>query len=252
MRQNGSFGILVFVIIAGLGGVLAFIVNGIAGNTAAIGIGVVAFVVAIIASSAIRVADQWDRAIILRLGQFHALKGPGLFFMIPVVDSIPYWIDIRVITTGFKAEKTLTKDTVPVDVDAVLFWKVIDPKKAALDVAEHERVNGRGCHETSPRKVGRIGWPEERASKHRRLGLSRRRMAEQRENRGTADVRADVAAGAGRAALDVFGIAMQRDQEALPGTLQVKPVFTPRASAGTRHLENRTPPKSCLAARAGG
>jgi regulator of protease activity HflC (stomatin/prohibitin superfamily) len=76
------------------------------------------------------VADQWDRAVILRLGKFHALKGPGLFFMIPVVDSIPYWIDIRVITTGFKAEKTLTKDTVPVDVDAVLFWKVVDPEES--------------------------------------------------------------------------------------------------------------------------
>jgi len=136
MRQNGSFGILVFVIIAGLGGALALLVNGIAGNFAAVGVGVAALVVAMIASSAIRVADQWDRAVILRLGKFHALKGPGLFFMIPVVDSIPYWIDIRVITTGFKAEKTLTKDTVPVDVDAVLFWKVVDPKKAALDVAD--------------------------------------------------------------------------------------------------------------------
>ena len=136
MRQNGSFGILIFVIIAGLGGVLAFIVNGIAGNVVATGFGVAALVVAMISSSAIRVADQWDRAVILRLGKFHALKGPGLFFMIPVVDSIPYWIDIRVITTGFKAEKTLTKDTVPVDVDAVLFWKVVDPKKAALDVAD--------------------------------------------------------------------------------------------------------------------
>ena len=110
MRQNGSFGILIFVIIAGLGGVLAFIVNGIAGNVVATGFGVAALVVAMISSSAIRVADQWDRAVILRLGKFHALKGPGLFFMIPVVDSIPYWIDIRVITTGFKAEKTLTKD----------------------------------------------------------------------------------------------------------------------------------------------
>ena len=109
-----------------------------AGNVAAVGIGVVALVVAMIAASAIRVADQWDRAVILRLGKFHALKGPGLFFLIPVVDSIPYWIDIRVITTGFKAEKTLTKDTVPVDVDAVLFWKVIDPKKAALDVADYQ------------------------------------------------------------------------------------------------------------------
>ena len=75
---------------------------------------------------------------ILRLGHFHALKGPGLFFIIPVIDAIPYWIDTRVITTGFKAEKTLTKDTVPVDVDAVLFWKVVDPKKAALDVADYQ------------------------------------------------------------------------------------------------------------------
>jgi len=145
MRQNGSFGILIFVIIAGLGGVLAFIVNGIAGNVVATGFGVAALIVAMIASSAIRVADQWDRAVILRLGKFHALKGPGLFFMIPVVDSIPYWIDIRVITTGFKAEKTLTKDTVPVDVDAVLFWQVEDPKKAALDVADYQTAIGWAC-----------------------------------------------------------------------------------------------------------
>src|SRR6202789_2624577 len=138
MRQNGSFGILVFVIIAGLGGALALLVNGVAGNAAAIGVGVVAFVVAMIASSAIRGADQWDRAVILRLGQLHALKGPGLFFMIPVIDAIPYWIDTRVITTGFKAEKTLTKDTGAVDVDAVLFWKIVDPKKAALDVADYQ------------------------------------------------------------------------------------------------------------------
>jgi regulator of protease activity HflC (stomatin/prohibitin superfamily) len=73
----------------------------------------------------------------LRLGRFQALKGPGLFFIIPIIDVIPYWIDIRVITTAFKAEKTLTMDTVPVDVDAVLFWKVVDPMKAALDVADY-------------------------------------------------------------------------------------------------------------------
>jgi len=129
MRQNGSFGILIFVIIAGVGGVLAFIVNGIAGNVVATGFGVAALFVAMVASSAIRVADQWDRAVILRLGKFHALKGPGLCFMIPVIDSIPYWINIRVITTGFKAEKTLTKDTVPVDVDAVLFGKWSIPRE---------------------------------------------------------------------------------------------------------------------------
>jgi len=142
MRQNGSFGMLVFVVIVGLGAGLAFLVNSIAGNVPAVGIGVMAFVLAAIASASIRVADQWDRAVILRLGKFHALKGPGLFFLIPVLDSIPYWIDIRVITTGFKAEKTLTKDTVPVDVDAVLFWKVVDPKKAALDVADYQSAIG--------------------------------------------------------------------------------------------------------------
>jgi regulator of protease activity HflC (stomatin/prohibitin superfamily) len=110
----------------------------VAGSFEAILIGVVAFIVALVASWATQVAAQWDKAVILRLGHFHALKGPGLFFIIPIVDEIPYWIDTRVITTGFKAEKTLTKDTVPVDVDAVLFWKVVDPKQAALAVADYE------------------------------------------------------------------------------------------------------------------
>jgi regulator of protease activity HflC (stomatin/prohibitin superfamily) len=65
--------------------------------------------------------------VILRLGKFKSLKGPGLFFVVPSIDNIPYWIDNRVITTSFKAENTLTKDTFPIDVDAVLFWKVLDP-----------------------------------------------------------------------------------------------------------------------------
>jgi regulator of protease activity HflC (stomatin/prohibitin superfamily) len=142
MKQNISFSALVFFVIFGAGAVLAFVVNGIAGNIPAGCIGIAALIVAMVASSAIRVADQWDRAVILRLGKFHALKGPGLFFIIPVFDAIPYWIDTRVITTGFKAEKTLTKDTVPVDVDAVLFWKVVDPKRAALDVADYQSAIG--------------------------------------------------------------------------------------------------------------
>ncbi len=137
MRRNRSFAILIFVVIIGAGAAVAFARHGVASNLEVLGIEISAFVVALIAYSAIKVADQWDRAVILRLGHFHSLKGPGLFFIIPVIDAIPYWIDIRVITTGFKAEKTLTKDTVPVDVDAVLFWKVVDPKKAALDVADY-------------------------------------------------------------------------------------------------------------------
>jgi regulator of protease activity HflC (stomatin/prohibitin superfamily) len=138
MRQNRSFAMLVFLIILGLGAALAYQRFIIGEGAEAIGIGLGAFVLATIVSSAIQVADQWNRAVILRMGKFHALKGPGLFFIIPVVDAIPYWIDTRVITTGFKAEKTLTKDTVPVDVDAVLFWKVVDPEKAALAVADYQ------------------------------------------------------------------------------------------------------------------
>jgi len=138
MKQNRSFALLVFVVILGVGAALAYARYRVAGDFEAGAIGVGAFILAIVVASAIQVADQWDRAVILRLGHFHALKGPGLFFIIPVLDAIPYWIDTRVITTGFKAEKTLTKDTVPVDVDAVLFWKVVDPKKAALDVADYQ------------------------------------------------------------------------------------------------------------------
>lgn len=100
-------------------------------------IGAISILIALFVSSAIRIADPWEKALVLRLGKFRALKGPGLFLIVPIIDTIPYWIDTRVITTSFKAEKTLTKDTVPVDVDAVLFWKVLDPKKAALEVADY-------------------------------------------------------------------------------------------------------------------
>lgn len=95
-------------------------------------------VLALTLLSAIKIANEWERLVVLRLGKFLALKGPGLVFIIPIVDTIPYWIDTRVLTSSFQAEKTLTKDTVPVDVDAVLFWKVVDPKKAALDVADYK------------------------------------------------------------------------------------------------------------------
>ena len=138
MKQSRSaFGLLIFIVILGIGAAFAYAANGLAVNLEAIWIVVVAVVLALVVSSAMQIADQWDRVVVLRLGKFHALKGPGLFFIVPILDTIPYWIDTRVITTGFKAEKTLTKDTVPVDVDAVLFWKVLDPKKAALDVADY-------------------------------------------------------------------------------------------------------------------
>lgn len=89
---------------------------------------------------AMKVASQWEKAIVLRLGKFNGLKGPGLFWIIPLVDSIAMWIDHRVTVTSFSAEKTLTKDTVPVDVDAVLFWLVWDAEKAALEVRDYQNA----------------------------------------------------------------------------------------------------------------
>ena len=87
---------------------------------------------------ALKVASQWEKAVVLRLGRFHSLRGPGVFWIIPIVDTIPSWIDHRVMVTPFSAEKTLTKDTVPVDVDAVLFWVVWDAEKAALEVKDYQ------------------------------------------------------------------------------------------------------------------
>ncbi|KAF2991500.1 slipin family protein (plasmid) [Methylocystis sp. MJC1] len=137
MKNSNALPILIFLLLLGVG-------LGFAYTSLALGdphrSAVIAFssaAAALIVSYSIKIANQWERVVVLRLGRFHALKGPGLFLIIPIVDVIAYWIDIRVITTAFKAEKTLTKDTVPVDVDAVLFWKVIDPKKAALDVADY-------------------------------------------------------------------------------------------------------------------
>ena len=91
-------------------------------------------------SQAPKIARQWERAVVLRLGKYVGLRGPGLFWIIPFVDSIPAWVDQRVITTSFAAEETLTSDTVPVNVDAVLFWMVYDPEKAALEVQNYPQA----------------------------------------------------------------------------------------------------------------
>jgi regulator of protease activity HflC (stomatin/prohibitin superfamily) len=86
---------------------------------------------------ALKIARQWEKAVVLRLGKFQGLRGPGFFWLVPIVESTPVWIDHRVMVTPFNAEKTLTKDTVPVDVDAVLFWLVWDAEKAALEVEDY-------------------------------------------------------------------------------------------------------------------
>jgi regulator of protease activity HflC (stomatin/prohibitin superfamily) len=86
---------------------------------------------------ALKVASQWEKVVVLRLGRFFKLAGPGPFWIIPIIDTVPTWIDHRVMVSPFAAQKTLTKDTVPVDVDAVLFWVVWDAEKAALEVENY-------------------------------------------------------------------------------------------------------------------
>ena len=99
-------------------------------------------ILALLALTSIQVAKAWEKAVVLRLGRFQRLAGPGIFLLIPAIDSVASWIDQRVQTSTFVAEQTLTKDTVPVDVDAVLFWVVWDAKKASLEVASYRDAIG--------------------------------------------------------------------------------------------------------------
>jgi regulator of protease activity HflC (stomatin/prohibitin superfamily) len=87
-----------------------------------------------------RIAQQWEHAVVLRLGRFVGLRGPGLFWIVPFIDTVSSWVDQRTITTSFAAEQTLTSDTVPVNVDAVLFWMVHDVQKAALEVQDYAQA----------------------------------------------------------------------------------------------------------------
>ena len=102
--------------------------------------GIAGIVLGLLLMQAPKVAQQWERAIVLRLGRFRQMRGPGLFFIVPFIDTITAWIDQRTITTSFAAEQTLTSDTVPVSVDAVLFWLVHDVQKAALEVQDYTQA----------------------------------------------------------------------------------------------------------------
>jgi len=101
---------------------------------------VILIIISLLIGASIKIADQWEKAVVLRMGKFHGLKGPGLFFIVPIIDQINSYIDQRVRVTEFRAEQTLTKDTVPVNVDAVVYWTVWDVEKAALEVQEYVRA----------------------------------------------------------------------------------------------------------------
>ena len=97
-------------------------------------------ILGLLLAQAPKVAKQWEKAVVLRLGRYDGIRGPGLFWITPLIDTVSSWIDQRIITTSFAAEQTLTSDTVPVNVDAVLFWLVYDPEKAALEVQDYQQA----------------------------------------------------------------------------------------------------------------
>jgi regulator of protease activity HflC (stomatin/prohibitin superfamily) len=101
---------------------------------------IILVIISILIGSSIQIADQWEKAIVLRMGKYYGLRGPGLFFVIPIIDQVSNYIDQRVRVTEFRAEQTLTKDTVPVNVDAVVYWTVWDVEKAALEVQEYVKA----------------------------------------------------------------------------------------------------------------
>jgi regulator of protease activity HflC (stomatin/prohibitin superfamily) len=141
MSVDAGLKFFIFLIVLAIAGAVGAGVYSVSPVTAVL-IWIFGFFAAWLISSAVRMVAQWQRAIVLNLGRFAGLRGPGLFFIVPLIQQVSSIIDLRTITSTFNADQTITADTVPVDVDAVLFWRVIDPEKAALEVAQYDQAVG--------------------------------------------------------------------------------------------------------------
>lgn len=112
------------------------------------------FAIAALIPSSLKMANQWERAVVLRLGRLHAVRGPGMFVVIPFVDQVSSWLDQRIQTTMFNAEQALSKDTVPVNIDAVVFWQIHDPQRAALEITDYRQAIERVAQTSLREMVG--------------------------------------------------------------------------------------------------
>jgi len=144
---------LLAVIFFALGGA-AFASGAQNGSYGLIGLGVVLWIVAVLIPASLKMANQWERAVVLRLGKLQKVAGPGLFFIVPVIDSVSTWLDQRIQTTEFNAEQALSRDTVPVDVDAVIFWQIHDPERAALEITDYRSAIARVAQTSLREMVG--------------------------------------------------------------------------------------------------
>ncbi|WP_082122640.1 slipin family protein [Methanoculleus sediminis] len=137
MSRNNPIRYAIALLIALFGALIAYAALTIPGLSPLLWAAAAVVLAGVFAAASVQIADQWEKALVLRLGRFSGLRGPGVFAIVPLIDTVAYWIDLRTITTSFRAEKTLTRDTVPVDVEAVLFWRVRDPERAALEVEDY-------------------------------------------------------------------------------------------------------------------
>jgi len=137
--------LLLVLVVAGvlvlLGGVRSAAAGGASQPSAgSVVIGVLLILAGVLTLKALLMAQQWEKAVVLRLGRLHSIRGPGLFIIVPFIDSVVEWIDQRIQTTEFNAEQALTRDTVPTNIDAILFWQVHDAERAALEITDYEQA----------------------------------------------------------------------------------------------------------------
>jgi regulator of protease activity HflC (stomatin/prohibitin superfamily) len=130
-NRLASFLSLIFFILAGV----AFAVG--PRSPVNIGAAIAMVIVALLIPQSLMMANQWERAVVLRMGRLQGIKGPGVFWIMPILDRVATWLDQRIQTTEFNAEQALSKDTVPMNIDAVVFWQIHDPERAALEIADY-------------------------------------------------------------------------------------------------------------------
>lgn len=145
----GILSVLMFGIAAGF-----FYWATVSGTTAYYVPGGVLVLLGLLTPMSLQMANQWEKAVVLRLGKLQAVKGPGLFLIVPFVDAVTVWIDQRIQTTEFNAEQALTRDTVPTNIDAILFWQVHDPERAALEITDYRQAIGRVAQTSLREMIG--------------------------------------------------------------------------------------------------